>query len=59
MCSALITIFSGYGIIVDFAANLGVYYLGKLEKLQMMNWIQFFKPCSIMSFIQHGYLFFK
>ncbi len=32
MCSALITIFSGYGIF-DFAAKLGVRYLDKLEKV--------------------------
>ena len=32
MCSALITIFSGYGIF-NLAANLGVQYLDKLERV--------------------------
>ncbi|RIA85051.1 hypothetical protein C1645_879557 [Glomus cerebriforme] len=32
MCSALITIFSGYGIFI-LAANLGICYLDKLEKV--------------------------
>ena len=45
MCSALITIFSGYGIF-DLAANLGVRYLDKLEKV-----VDYQATCRVLELI--------
>jgi hypothetical protein len=45
MCSALITIFSGYGIF-DLAANLGVCYLDKLEKV-----VDYQATCHVLELI--------
>ena len=45
MCSALITIFSGYGIF-NLAANLGVCYLDKLEKV-----VDYSATCHVLELI--------
>jgi len=45
MCSALITIFSGYGIF-DLAASLGVRYLDKLEKV-----VDYSATCRVLELI--------
>jgi len=45
MCSALITIFSGYGIF-NLAANLGVRYLDKLEKV-----VDYSATCRVLELI--------
>jgi hypothetical protein len=45
MCSALITIFSGYGIF-NLAANLGVRYLDKLEKV-----VDYQATCRVLELI--------
>jgi hypothetical protein len=45
ICSTLITIFSGYGIF-NLAANLGVHYLDKLEKV-----IDYSATCHVLELI--------
>ena len=45
MCSTLITIFSGYGIF-NLAANLGVRYLDKLERV-----VDYSATCRVLELI--------